>query len=161
MLRVLRDQLRGGRMKRTGELKRKTRLQTRAPLRDKSNAQRNAQKGRRKVQKATDCRWRSPAYLAFVRTLPCCLCNQYGVDPHHVIGLRWGLSGWGLTAPDSYAMPLCRTCHRKTHHEPALQQMQPEWLIDTINRGLDAFTDEPIVGELCAALEFIAEREGE
>lgn len=137
-------------------LQRKTPLKARKPL----SARKPMQK-RRKAQKAVqkDCRFRSEAYLAFVRSLPCSVCSQLGVDAHHVIGLHWGLSGWGLTAPDTYSLPACRTCHSRIHAEPALQRMQPAWLIDTINRGLDQFTHEPIVGELTAALEFIHARE--
>ncbi|MGQ7247577.1 DUF968 domain-containing protein [Halomonas sp. V046] len=123
-------------------------------------ARKPMQKARRKPQKASsDTRWRSPAYLAFVRSLPCCACGGRATDAHHVIGLHWGLSGMGTTAPDSFAMPACRECHRDIHTRPGMQARQPWWLTDTINRGLDHFTDEPIVGALADALEFIAARE--
>ena len=145
-------------MKRTA-LKRRTQIRAKTPLSAKRPVQKACRKPKRAVQK--ESRFRSERYLAFVRSLPCCLCNQFGCDAHHAIGLGWGLSGMGLTAPDSFAVPACRRCHQKIHNEPDLQRLQPWWLVDTINRGLDVFTDEPIVGALCEALEFIAEREAE
>ncbi|WP_129141506.1 DUF968 domain-containing protein [Modicisalibacter coralii] len=138
-------------MKRS-QIARKTPLTARKPMQKRRRKQSSAQK---------ESRFRSPAYLAFVRSLPCCACGVSPCDPHHVIGLHWGLSGAGMTAPDNYAMPLCRACHGEMHREPGWLQHQPRWLVDTINRGLDEFTDEPIVGALCEALEFIAEREAE
>lgn len=145
-------------MKRSSSLRRKTELKA------ASGPQRKPMRRKPKAKSASDCRWRSPEYLAFVRSLPCCVCGGQANAAHHLIGM-WSLSGMGLKAPDSYVMPVCDgpgdTCHRRIHNEQALRRQQPEWLVDTINRGLDRFTGEPTVGELCAALEFIAEREGE
>ncbi len=74
------------------------------------------------------------------------------------------MSGAGLTAPDSYAMPACRTCHRKIHSEPALQQMQPGWLRWTLRAALaerDADLGDGAREELTHALAFVeAKTEG-
>lgn len=53
-------------------------------------------------------RFESKRYRAWAKALPCCLCGTPSDDAHHVIGLRWNLSGMGMTAPDSFVMPLCR-----------------------------------------------------
>ena len=143
-------------MKRSA-LQRKTPLRNRAPM-----ARKPMQKARRKPQKASsDTRWRSERYLAFVRSLPCCACGGQAHSAHHVIGI-WHASGMGLKAPDSLAMPVCDGpggCHQAIHASPEMQAQQPGWLTDTINHGLDHFTDEPIVGALADALEFIAAKE--
>lgn len=141
-------------MKRTGELKRKTPM-ARTPL----SRGKPVQKPRRKVQKAAnDERWRSPEYIAWVKSLPCCRCAGPGGDPHHVIGLHWGLSGMGLTAPDSLAMPVCRGCHQAIHNSPELQRWQPEWLRHTISLGARHFDGE-IREELRRAWALIDDKE--
>ncbi|KJZ11102.1 hypothetical protein TW86_13385, partial [Halomonas sp. S2151] len=62
-------------MKRSA-LQRKTPLRNRAPM-----ARKPMQKARRKPQKASsDARWRSERYLAFVRSLPCCVCDGRATD---------------------------------------------------------------------------------
>lgn len=154
-------------MKRT-PLKRKTELRAKSPLKRRAdpNAQSNAQntqKGRRKVQKAAqkDCRWRSPDYLAWVRSLPCSACSIQGCDAHHVIGLGWGLSGMGLTAPDSYVMPLCRACHGEMHREPGWQQYQPKWIKQTIRAAFVAGVSAEAREELSHALAFVEAKEAQ
>lgn len=146
-------------------LTRKTPLKAKTPLRRaKPNAQcnaQNAQKGRRKVHKAAQkapARFRSPTYLAWVRQRPCCFCGQPGGDAHHVIGLGWGLSGMGLTAPDSFVMPLCRHHHDMTHRSPVMQAQQPTWLRWTITAAITEFGGE-IHEALREALAFINEKE--
>lgn len=141
-------------MKRTA-LARKTPLKAKSPMARKPIKQR-----RRKAQSAKqkDCRWRSEEYLAFVKSLPCCNCLGPGRDPHHVIGLHWGLSGQGLTAPDSFAMPLCRACHDEVHRSPELQRMQPRWLRQTLRAGLSQFTGVD-AEQLMRALAFIEAKE--
>jgi hypothetical protein len=130
-------------------LKRKTPLSARKPM----------QKRRRKPQK--DARWRSDAYLTWVRQRPCAFCGQPAGDAHHVIGLGWGLSGMGLTAPDSYAMPLCRHHHAEVHQQPALQRLQPQWLRWTLRAALDARNafDTETREALTHALAFVEARE--
>jgi hypothetical protein len=137
-------------MKRTGQLNRKTPLSARKPM----------QKARRKPSKAAqkDTRWRSEAYLAWVRSLPCAFCGMGPSDAHHVIGLGWGLSGMGLKAPCSFSMPLCRCHHRAVHDEPNLQTAQPQWLRWTLAKGLVEFGGDTRE-ELRKAMAFIDERE--
>lgn len=140
-------------------LKRKTPLERGGPIKTRKPMKRSAPRRRPTQQKAaSDTRWRSEPYLAWVRLQPCCLCGGAGGDPHHVIGLHWGLSGWGLTAPDSFAMPLCRTCHDEVHDSPELQRRQPGWLRWTISRGVREFDGE-IRAELVKAWRFIENRE--
>lgn len=122
-------------------LKRKTPLTAKAgiqrqPMKRTSRRQTEARKASR-----GDVRWRSAEYLAWIRSLPCSCCQGPGGDPHHLIGM-WGLSGAGLTAPDSYAMPLCRACHDAVHRSPEMQQAQPEWLRLTLERAVAAFPGE-------------------
>lgn len=133
-------------MKRS-EIQRKTPLRAASPKKRKPRSM-------QKVHKAKDCRWRSKKYLAFVRSLPCCFCAHPADDAHHIIGM-FGLSGMGLTAPDSYAMSLCRPHHAAVHASPDLQQQQPDWLRWTIRRGLEAFSDAETRQELTNALALI------
>lgn len=76
-------------------------------------------------------RWRSPAYLAWVKTQPCCLCGGPADDPHHAVALD-NLSGMGLTAPDYWAMPACRLCHDRIHKESDLWPLQGLWVARTL-----------------------------
>ena len=135
-------------MKRNGPLKPKTPLKARKPI----GRGKPMQKARRKVQK--DCRWRSEKYLAWVRQQPCAFCHLGPCDAHHVIGLGWQLSGMGLTAPDSFSMPLCRTHHQLVHADPGMQPSQVHWLRWTIRAALAEFTGETRE-ELTHALAFI------
>lgn len=136
----------------------------RTPLARKTEPKAKKPMGRKPIKrkatrkKSTDKRWRSEPYLAFVRSLPCCSCGATGCDPHHVIGLHWGLSGQGLTAPDSFAMPLCRRCHEEVHRLPEFQRMQPEFLRVTLRRGLKQFTGAD-AEQLLHALAFIEAKE--
>jgi len=137
-------------MKRTGQLNRKTPLSARKPM------QRRRKETSKRAQR--DTRWRSSEYLAWIRSLSCCRCGGPGGDPHHVIGLHWGLSGGGLTAPDNYAMPLCRECHRLVHADADEHRYQPNWLRSTIARGVRELGGE-IRTELVRAWEFIDAKE--
>ncbi|NWO10179.1 DUF968 domain-containing protein [Chromohalobacter salexigens] len=142
-------------MKRTA-LQRKTPLKNRNSMARKPMDRRPKRRARR--QEGSDGRWRSEAYLAWVRRQPCVCCAGPGGDAHHVIGLHWGLSGMGTTAPDSYAMPVCRACHQDIHRLPDLQRCQPKWLRHTIALGMREFGGE--VGEaLVEAERFIDEKE--
>lgn len=142
-------------MKRT-PLERKSPLRAKSPMNRKREKRQPVQKARRKAQK--DQRFRSDRYLRFVRSLPCSACGVTPCDAHHVIGLHWGLSGMSTTAPDSYAMPLCRACHMELHREPGWLQHQPRWLRHTIALGMQEFDGE-IHAALSEALTFINRRE--
>ena len=155
-------------MKRT-PLNRKTPLKQGGPIERKSalSARKREirQPRRAKHQSATGTRWRSEAYLAFVRTLPCCVCGATtGIAAHHMIGM-WQLGGTGLKAPDAFVMPACdpiyghtRDCHQQIHAEKALRDRQPGFVRDTISRAICRFDGE-IRAELMKAWQFIDERE--
>lgn len=104
-------------------------------------------------------RFESKRYRDWVKTLPCCLCGAPADDAHHVIGLRWSLSGMGMTAPDSFVMPLCRPHHNAVHQRPELQRLQPDWLRWTIARGIRSFEDGEIREALAEAWHFIDDKE--
>lgn len=66
----------------------------------------------------------NPAYLADVRSLPCCACGIHGrTEAHHCkdrppfdeIGLYKRLPGMGQKSADEDAIPLCDGCHRMFH----------------------------------------------
>lgn len=149
-------------MKRT-ELKRGSGLRRKTPLAAGSGPQRKpvARKAPRR-KASSDTRWRSEAYLAFVRSLPCCVCGATtGIAAHHMIGM-WQLGGMGLKAPDSFAMPACDgpgdTCHRRIHDEKALRDRQPGFVRDTISRAVRHFEGD-IKAELVRTWEYIDQRE--
>ncbi|MDV6318783.1 DUF968 domain-containing protein [Chromohalobacter sp. HP20-39] len=137
-------------MKRS-EIKRK------APLRAKAPMNRKREKRTAPKRKVSDTRFRSPAYLAWVRTLPCCACGVSPCDAHHMVGM-YGVGGMGLKAEDSMAMPLCRACHMDLHREPGWLKHQPHWLRHTIALGVQQFDDETRQA-LREVLAFIDERE--
>lgn len=76
-------------------------------------------------------RWRSEKYLKWIRTLSCKLCGAPGSEAHHLIGVSEGIMGG--KAPDWQAMPLCRSCHNRTHAEPC--QPQERWMRETLNEA--------------------------
>ena len=57
--------------------------------------------------------WRSKKYLAWVRTLPCCITKMEGVQAAH-INLP-GSSGMGQKPPDYLVLPVNYLEHRKWH----------------------------------------------
>lgn len=70
--------------------------------------------GREPYQKAEKVA-ADPAYLARVRSLPCVICQEYGMrqnsptEAHHVKSGRFGR----LRTPDHMAIPLCHSHHNK------------------------------------------------
>ena len=76
-----------------------------------------------------------PAYIAFVKTLPCCHCYATGADPHHIISIGMGMMGG--KANDLHTMPLCRVCHDEVHREPKAYP-QIKWMIQTQLKALEA-----------------------
>jgi len=81
---------------------------------------------------------RSEAYLSYVRSLPCCHCAAEGPnDAHHLIG--FGRGTMGGKADDMLAVPLCRECHTKFHHDfgkGVCLQAQVGWLQWTLRRAV-------------------------
>ena len=64
---------------------------------------------------------RDPDYLAFIRTLPCCVCGRPGPsDPHHL-----GSGAVGAKASDYRTIPLCRE-----HHNDAHAWTKSKWLAE-------------------------------
>lgn len=80
--------------------------------------------------------FRSAAYKAWVKSLPCCNCAAPADDPHHIKGVG-NLSGAGLAAPDTYLMPMCRGCHSWIHTTPEAWPMQWEWIARTLAKAVD------------------------
>lgn len=68
----------------------------------------------------------NPAYLAYVRTLPCTVCARPGPnDPAHLrsAALQYGKkhTGMGEKPDDKWVLPLCRTHHTAQHRENELR----------------------------------------
>ncbi len=79
--------------------------------------------------------YRSAKYKKWVKTLPCCLCESDGVDPHHLTGVG-NMGGMGTTAPDTMLMPLCRLCHDMMHQNPTLWPDQWQHIAQTLNKAI-------------------------
>lgn len=77
---------------------------------------------------------RSPKYLRWIRKLRCCNCNNYGCDPHHLIGFKDGSTGG--KAGDELAVPLCRGCHTTFHKDP-VGWNQLRWLSITLKKAFE------------------------
>lgn len=153
-------------------LKRKTPLRAKKPMARKpikrGLSSRNpayVRDKKAKRQRMRDKRWRSEQYLAFVRSLPCCVCGATeGVAAHHITGM-YQLSGTGLKPADSYTMPACdpiykhsRDCHQQIHAIKALRDQQPAFLRTTLRAGIAQFTGEA-QEQLLHALAFLEAKE--
>ncbi|WP_299830732.1 Ref family recombination enhancement nuclease [uncultured Roseobacter sp.] len=63
---------------------------------------------------------KDPAYLAMVRQLPCCICDNFGMiqssptEAHHVKSGRFSFA----KTPDRQAIPLCHSHHNKLRPYP-------------------------------------------
>lgn len=82
-----------------------------------------------------ESRWASEKYLAWVRDQPCCMCQSWPSEPHHLKGIGH-LSGASLKAPDWATMPMCRQCHEKMHRGSSLWPMQWEYVARTLGRAI-------------------------
>lgn len=64
-------------------------------------------------------RERDEGHLAYLRQLPCATCGLQPVDAAHVryadLSRGKGLTGMSRKPDDKWAVPLCRSCHRKQH----------------------------------------------
>lgn len=64
-------------------------------------------------------RIKSERHLAFIRTLPCLVTGQFGVDAAHIrfgdLGVGKRKSGIAEKPDDKWAVPLCRNEHTKQH----------------------------------------------
>lgn len=89
-----------------------------------------------------------PAYLAAVRSLPCVICDGWGLrqttptEAHHTICGRYGQH----KTPDREAIPLCR------HHHTGADGIHTKraWWVDTFGSDTDfiAVTQDAIAGEI-------------
>ena len=83
--------------------------------------------------------FRSDAYLAWVRTLPCANCGRYPPScAHHRIGHGRVSS---MKTSDLEAMPLCNDCHTLLHNQgwvafEMVNQCQLRMSLETINTAL-------------------------
>jgi hypothetical protein len=60
---------------------------------------------------------RDAIYLAYVRSMACCICGAPSPsDPHH-----FGPGGMGLKADDRRTVPLCRRCHDLWHLQGTIE----------------------------------------
>lgn len=88
--------------------------------------------------------WRSKKYRAWVRTLPCYLCEHgyqtatsgEGVVAHHLIGIG-NMGGGSTKAPDYTCMPLCRDHHIALHNDSVLWRLQWEIIVKTLGQAID------------------------
>ena len=68
---------------------------------------------------------RDPAYLTFIRSLPCCVCfRTRTVEVAHV-----GRRGMGQKSSDRETIPLCSLHHRE-QHRIGLRQFQASYELD-------------------------------
>ena len=76
-------------------------------------------------------------YTDFVKTLPCCHTGEYGVDPHHIIGVdKMGKTGG--KNHDLTAVPLIREVHNQVHADSGKGWPQTRWMIETQIKALEA-----------------------
>jgi len=80
-------------------------------------------------------RWRSKVYTAWVKTLPCAICEAPADDAHHLMGHLAGIMG--SKAPDWAVIPVCRTCHEMCHRLPNRDDRLYRWLAETLDRAID------------------------
>jgi hypothetical protein len=81
-------------------------------------------------------RWKSPKYIKWVKTLPCCISGKPADHAHHLIGMG-NTSGMGLTAPDYFTIPLSAECHTKMHMFPDMQGDQWRYIAETLAKAID------------------------
>lgn len=65
---------------------------------------------------------RNPAYLKYIRSLPCVVCVQKSIA-HHVRRSYWGAGG-SQKPHDYVAIPLCNGCHKpETEKEISVERV--------------------------------------
>lgn len=81
--------------------------------------------------------WRSPRYLAWVRSQPCASCGRPATDAHHENEPGYGTMGG--RAGDERVVPVCRECHTKRHNTGrSYWRIDIEALIARLNRAWEA-----------------------
>jgi hypothetical protein len=90
-----------------------------------------------------------PAYLAYVRTLPCMICQRPGPnDPAH---LRTGArqynkppTGMGEKPSDCWTLPLCRTHHDDQHRNNELAWWARHGFHDPFAVAVTLYASRPV-----------------
>lgn len=89
-----------------------------------------------------------PAYLAYVRTLPCLVCGRPGPsDPAHIraaaplYGKRY--TGKGEKPDDKWVLPLCRREHDAQHRESELGWWAGMGLVDPFAVAVALYASRP------------------
>lgn len=75
----------------------------------------------------------SKAHLAFVRSLPCCVCGG-PAEAHHLLRAGDGPKGMGRKNLDKFALPLCFSDHRGGKDSAHGHGDDEEWLA---SKGID------------------------
>lgn len=91
-----------------------------------------------------------PAYLAYVRTLPCRICGRPGPsDPAH---LRTGArqydkphTGMGEKPSDRWVLPLCRTHHDDQHRHNELEWWTRQGYLDPFALAIALYAARPVL----------------
>ena len=82
-------------------------------------------------------RHKNNKYLAFVRTPPCCHCQNPETVAHHPIGI--GMGAMGSKPDDTATMPLCVSCHANLHEDAKEWGLaQFRWVLETQNKAQEA-----------------------
>ena len=90
-------------------------------------------------------RYEDPAYLAWIRTQPCCHCLCDGTVAHHMIGIGGRM---GSKMGDHFAMPMCVKCHSDLHtiwmrdDKAGAIAIQSQWVHDLQARYKQEVEDE-------------------
>jgi hypothetical protein len=59
--------------------------------------------------------FRSPKYLAWIRSQPCILCHRPAIDASNAHHEPLGENYVGGKPPDTHALPMCVRCHYERH----------------------------------------------
>jgi hypothetical protein len=76
---------------------------------------------------------RSKKYLAFVRTLPCCHCENPETVPHHIIAVD-SMGRMGGKASDLSVMPMCVKYHSELHRDTK-DWPQTRYILETLEEA--------------------------
>lgn len=108
----------------------RTALQRVKALQAKTQLRRTSALRARRRRKRRESAWRSPKYLAWVRSLPCVMCGRPADDAHHLVGIGH-FGGMGTKASDELTMPVCREHHDEIHRTSELWPEQEQWVART------------------------------
>lgn len=89
-----------------------------------------------------------PAYLAYLRTLPCLICARPGPnDPAHLrsAALQYGkrLTGMAEKSDDRWALPLCRHHHAEQHRNNELRWWARYGIPDPFAVAMNLYASRP------------------